>query len=513
MKYNLRFYWKTESGGGRYEEYSQSYIRKLSNVVTYQLDRNRLEAELLRVNRERPGFTLYAPALDLDVQLADEGPHSFSFRAGGEEVAGRADWVVDTSGRGRVLAKKLGLVRKSPIRHGTSFLWVEGLVDIERMTDLSPREIRLRPDRAALGHVPAFLATNHFCGEGLWFWTIPLHGKTSLGLVYDAAKVPRAEVATPEKVLAWVCREFPLFARDLPERKVVDHGGFVDFALEGGQTISGSRWALAGEACRFSDPLYSPGGDMISIYNTLIADAVLTRDPAALAGKVRLYEAVARAVFDAYVPSYAVSYETLGDQEAFSLRYVWELTVYFSFYVFPFINDLFTDVTFLPGYLRRFARLGPINHGLHAFLTGFYRWKKEQPPSGQAEPVFFEFTEAGALAAAEACFYRVGLDAEEARAVLDEQVANLEDLARGIVAHVAAVVLDDERALSHPEFVRGIDLECLEFDPAAMRERLARCRDTAEPYAWRFPPIPAARFRGEPEQPALAEAGAGGGRR
>ena len=37
---------------------------------------------------------------------------------------------------------------------------------------------RLRPERSALGHFPTFLATNHFCGEGYWFWVIPLHGRT-----------------------------------------------------------------------------------------------------------------------------------------------------------------------------------------------------------------------------------------------------------------------------------------------------------------------------------------------
>ena len=49
--------------------------------------------------------------------------------------------------------------------------------------------------------------------------------------------------------------------------------GLTSFALDSGQTISASGWALCGEACRFTDPLYSPGGDLISIYNTLITDA------------------------------------------------------------------------------------------------------------------------------------------------------------------------------------------------------------------------------------------------
>ena len=74
----------------------------------------------------------------------------------------------------------------------------------------------MRKERAATGHLPIWLATNHFMGEGFWFWVIPLQGKTSLGLVYDNTIFPRERVATPQKLIEWVCQEFPLFARDLP---------------------------------------------------------------------------------------------------------------------------------------------------------------------------------------------------------------------------------------------------------------------------------------------------------
>ena len=115
-------------------------------------------------------------------------------------------------------------------------------------------------------------------GEGYWFWVIPLQGKTSLGLVYDHTIFPRERVATPQKLMAWVCQEFPLFARDLPSRKILDHGSFKDFSYGCVQTIHPSRWALSGEAGRFTDPLYSPGSDFIGFYNTLITDAILTTD-------------------------------------------------------------------------------------------------------------------------------------------------------------------------------------------------------------------------------------------
>ncbi len=114
----------------------------------------------------------------------------------------------------------------------------------------------------------------------------------------------------------------PLFARDLPRRKIPDYTALKDFSYDCAQTISPQRWALAGEAGRFTDPLYSPGSDLISVYNTLVTDAILTDDPAALAVKCRLAEQLMRTFYQGTVPSYAVSYDALGDQEAFTLKYV-----------------------------------------------------------------------------------------------------------------------------------------------------------------------------------------------
>ena len=497
LKYNLRFYWPSERGAGAWEDLSQSYIRKLSNIATYQLDRNKFEEAVLAKNRENPNFELIHPANGLDVQLAEDGgPHAFRFTANGEEIQGRAAWVVDSSGRHRFLVKKLKTDRPSPIRHGSSFLWVDGLLDPEKITNLSRRELRLRKERGTFGHFPTFLATNHFCGEGYWFWEIPLHGKTSLGLVFDSENVAFKDVSSAEKLVEWICREYPLYARDLPQRKVLHHSGFASFSLDSGQTISPSRYALCGEASRFSDPLYSPGGDLISIYNTLIADAILTDDQAELEAKVRLYEPLARAVYEAYVPSFSVSYCTLGDQECFSLRYAWELTIYFAYYVFPFINDLHVDRHFLPAFLRRFSKLGPVNQGIHRFLAAYYRWKKENVVIPAPEPVFFDFMEVGALAASELTFYKVGVDRDEARRVLDEQLENLHDLARWTVAHVTAQVLDDPRAATNAAYIRGIDLDHLEFDPAAMAERLeAAVEESSESYPFLFAPPCMARFR------------------
>src|SRR5215210_139489 len=517
LKYNLRFYWKTQRGGDVWEDLSQSYIRKISNIATYQLDRNLFEGAVLEKNREHSSFELIHPMSNLQVNLAEEGSgglHSFRFEADGREIAGRAGWVVDASGRGRFLVRKEKLDRPSPIKHGSSFFLVEGLLDTEKCTNLDRKAIRLRPERSALGHFPTFLATNHYCGEGYWFWEIPLHGKTSLGLVFDSANVAFKDVSSPEKLVEWICREYPLYARDLPKRKILHHSGLTSFALDNGQTISPDRWALVGEACRFTDPLYSPGGDLISTYNTLITDAILTSDQRELESKIRFYEPLARAIYEAYVPSFAVSYCTLGDQECFSLRYAWELTIYFAFYVFPFINDRLTTEAFLPAFLRRFGQLGPINHGIHRLLAAYYRWKKENVVMPSPEPVFFDFTDVGALALAELTFYKVGVSLDETRQILDEQLENLRDFARWTAAHIASVVLDDPRAVTNAAFIRGIDVNDLQFDPEAMAARLdAACQETNEAYTWRFAVPCMARFKTERLEPAELTAVAGGAQR
>jgi flavin-dependent dehydrogenase len=491
LKYNLRFYWKNAGGANdRYEDYSQAYIRTLSNIATYQLDRNKIEAELLRLNLAAPNFTFCAPVHNLEVALSDNGPHRVSFTVDYQSTTAQAEWVIDTSGRGKFLARRLDLAENNPIRHGSSFLWVEGLLNIEKLTDLSPQEIRLRKNRAALGHLPVWLATNHFCGEGFWFWVIPLQGKTSLGLVYDNTLIPAERVNTPQKLIEWVCAEFPLFARDLPNREILDHGFLRDFSYDCAQTISASHWALAGEAGRFTDPLYSPGGDLIALYNTLITDAILTANEDELRDKCRLYEQLMRSFYEAYVPSYAISYDVLGDQEAMTLKYSWELAIYFSFYVFPFINDLFTNRRFIAAFFNRFARLGPLNRSLQQFISDYYQWKKKGRTKGEAaaRQHFNDFMEIGPLRAAERAFYAVGVTADEARRMLNLHLANLEEMARFIVAHISAAVLADEGALTNRAFIESLDLECVRFDPEEMRVRYAQCVATDALYEWSFDP-------------------------
>lgn len=503
MKYNLRFYWKTAGrSNAAFEDYSQAYIQKLSNIASYQLDRNKLEAELLRCLRRERGVKLLAPARIERVELAEpeaasnppSDDHRVDVEVNGEKRSFYARWVIDATGRARLLARQRQLQRENPIHHASVFLWVDGLLNVEELTELSPREVRLKRDRAAIGHLPLWLATNHFCGEGFWFWVIPLQGKTSLGLVFDTAVLDPRSVNTAEKLITWICREFPLFTRDLPQRRIDHFAGMPSYSYDCAQTLSASRWAMTGMSGRFSDPLYSPGGDLIAIHNTLIADAIATADDGELAGKVRAYEQLLRSVYEAYVPSYAESYNVLGDPDAFTLKYTWELTIYFAFYVFPFINDLFTDRRFLLTFFNRFSRLGPLNRNLQRFLAAYARWSQENLPP-IACPVFHDFPDLGPLAMAEKTFYRVGLTVDEAKTVLAQQLTNIEELCRFCLAYLASMVLDEPAAVLDRGFVEAIELASFGFEPAAIRQLWRQHGGSRERYPWSFDATVLEKFR------------------
>jgi len=485
MKYNLRFMWKAEGRSGeRFEDFGHSYIRKFSNIACYQLDRNKFEGELIRLNREDPCYTLQEGAKVKDVELCEGAePHTVQFTLNGEEKRVHANWVVDTSGRNRRLATNLETKKGSEIRHSSSFFWTEGLVNIEKLTDSSLDEIRMRPERRSLGHLPFWLATNHFMGEGFWFWVIPLHSRTSFGLVYDNNLVDAREVSTKDKLLEWLYERFPLFERELGKQEIIDFQVLRNYSHDCENTISKDRWAMSGFAGRFTDPLYSPGGDMIAIYNTLITDSILTEDEEALAAKIKGYEMMMRTIYMSFVPSFHDSYDALGDQESFSMKYVWELSVYFGYYVFPFINDLYTDRLFLVAYLRRFSKLGNINRNLLKFISGFYQWKRDNE-EGDPDPKFFEFMNVESLSRAESTFYEVGVSVDEAVKVLDDQFENLTELARFFLAHMCSRVVGDPALALSKAHVESIDLSSIVFNVEEISRTWNILPASGEKYEW-----------------------------
>jgi hypothetical protein len=205
-------------------------------------------------------------------------------------------------------------------------------------------------------------------------------------------------------------------------------------------------------------------------------------------------------VYESYVPGYAVSYDCLGDQEAFSLKYSWELAVYFGFFVFPMLNNQFANREFMSGFLRRFGMLGPINANLQRTLSAFYPWK-QQPSVPPAEPQLFDFYTMAPLVHAEKMFYKTGLEPDEAIAALDQLLSRLREFARYILTHIYASVLGNRDTLTNAVFIGSLDLQHTVFDAEAMRAAYARYAGAPKKFDWRLDPYGLGQFI--PDRPSI----------
>ena len=199
-------------------------------------------------------------------------------------------------------------------------------------------------------------------------------------------------------------------------------------------------------------------------------------------------EQMERAMYEAYVPTYELSYNALGDQEAFTLKYTWELAIYFGFYVMPFANQMFTNRKFVQTFLRRFAIFGPINKCVQQFLSDFFKWKLENGIKNLPEPTHIEYYSILPLKESETLFYQMGLTTEEAEDQIEIHVDRMREFARYIYAHVYASVLCDRNVVVNHDFCKSLKLREVKFDPEGMRAHYAEHAGCTEKYPWKLDP-------------------------
>jgi flavin-dependent dehydrogenase len=239
-------------------------------VPSFQLDRGRLENDL-RAMVESSGATLLEGWGVRDIELAKDGPHKIVLvtpEGAVEEAHGR--WVVDATGRRRILQKKLGHHRDAEHQASASWWRVKGRFDIDELVDASAERWHARDiDKNR------WLSTIHLCGTGYWFWLIPLStDHWSLGIVCEAASHDFRTFGKPETAMEWVRKHEPYVAKKLEGMPWEDFIAFKDYRYDSVRVMSAERWSCVGEAGVFVDPLYSPGSDFIGVSNTLTCQLI-----------------------------------------------------------------------------------------------------------------------------------------------------------------------------------------------------------------------------------------------
>ena len=228
LKNGLRFFFGDAQGP--LENRPEYGPRQFPPMSSFQLDRGKLENHLRDLNQVA-GVTLLEGFGVSEIFLGEKkAPHTTVIRErhGAKAHSLCSTWVVDCTGRHRLLQKKLNLCAPSPLKHSASWFRVKGECNVENFL----------PAKNVAWHekVPGgirYRSTTHLVGHGYWVWLIPLSsGNTSIGIVTDERIHPIANINTYDKALAWLQTYEPVLARNLAGFSVMDFLFFQEFSYD-----------------------------------------------------------------------------------------------------------------------------------------------------------------------------------------------------------------------------------------------------------------------------------------
>lgn len=358
-KNGLRFFFDTPEKDAKLVDMSEVGSDKLPMFPTFQIDRARMEADLLRMNREdQVDVHVGVTVRDLELQSGTEDArtHRHGFTVvdeSGAKTAWKARWIVDASGRAQLISRLRDLKKRE--EHGCGAVWgrFTGITDMDGLSE--PSWPGAEAWKARARHTARVLSTNHFCYRGYWIWFIPIaRGITSLGVV---GEVYEPWMRTEEGFWKFL-RQHRAVASLIEDATMIDVGSFARYTYATKQFFGGhERWAMIGEAAAFADPFYSPGSDYITIESDLITD-MIRRDMAGesdeeLRERSELYDQFMQFRYEATMKLYREQYPVLGSFETMRLKWNFDISCYYNLWLDFFLRDHHLDLRKVREQLRR----------------------------------------------------------------------------------------------------------------------------------------------------------------
>lgn len=344
-KNGLRFFYDTPERNAELEAMSEMGSLALPFIPSFQLDRARLEADLLEMNREA-GVEIMAGAKVSRLQIADTGDdHTFVVEHGGEKHDVSCRWLVDASGRAQLVSRALDLKVKDT--HELAAVWgrFRNVVDLD---DVGSEDFQKR-----VRHTSRVLSTNHFCYPGYWIWFIPLgSGVTSVGVVMETKQFDDAW--RKEDGFMKFLREHAAVAKLLESAELIDIGSYGQLTYGSKAYFGANRWGMVGEAAAFTDPFYSPGTDFIAIENDMLVDLIAREQRGEdVAERTETYDSFMQFRYESTMLLYRDLYQVLGSYELFSLKWEFDIACYYNLWVEPYMRGQHLDLDYLRGQLRQ----------------------------------------------------------------------------------------------------------------------------------------------------------------
>jgi len=344
--------------------------------VTYQIDRGRLENEL---NQRclSDGVEITSGRVRSVEFGSGDRPHIISIQNGDAVTRATARWVVDASGRNRMLPRHLDLKRANEHNCNAVWLRVATEIDIGQWSDDPTWQARLiEGDRA--------MSTNHLMGEGYWVWLIRLaSGATSVGIVADPAFHSFDSFNTLAKARSWLREYEPQCAATLAEHEhlIQDFRVMKHYSHGATRVFNGAdRWCLTGDSGIFLDPLYSSGLDLVAIGNGLITDMITRElDGENVVARSGISDSLFRSLTDMWLAIYRNQYILMGSPIVMSAKVIWDIAFYWGFVGFLYSNGRFVSVADDPEVVPQLDGLIKLSNRMQQFFREWAAVESARP--------------------------------------------------------------------------------------------------------------------------------------
>ena len=273
-KYGLTYYFKPDIDNPADRTYVVDEIPTAPQILSFQINRFTFDREV-RDRNVMNGMDLIDGTVTAVAINGGDGLHAVTVQdtAGGKQTLS-ARWLVDASGRNRVLAKQLQL--QETVKEQKNVFWF-------RLMNFNPEILsRIRAIKKQNRAYVSYFATHHFFGRGNWIWCIPIRSPEdgpliSVGITYRKDVYPHGEVRTMGQFLECVGREHPVIVELVRSGTIVDTNYYGSYMWECRQRYSPDRWYIIGDAGDTVDPLYSVGLALSSLQIRQIA-AIIQRE-------------------------------------------------------------------------------------------------------------------------------------------------------------------------------------------------------------------------------------------
>ncbi|MBD2342817.1 NAD(P)/FAD-dependent oxidoreductase [Anabaena subtropica] len=350
-KHGLNFHWaKNPDQTDSIDDYYHVGNRTVP-IDTFQLNRAKLEQDLLQMNRDMGAIFYNGRVVDVELTPKDE-LHTVQVKLEENQIDLKAKHLIDAAGRRFIIGKKTDNLIFDPeqlygINTGSAWLRVKNI-------DRSIIDNGYHPNSSVASR---FYATHHWFGHGHWIWMIPIdkqEKELSIGIVYHKNIIPSQEINTLEKFTNFLKANHAVVSNLIESGELVDFNHLPRLAHNSKKIISEDNWYVLGDAAQMFDPFYSPGLTLTALAIESTTDIICSQlaGEADIEQKQEFYNNFLLINSRTYNQIYQKHDKHLGDASVMSWRIYMENMFWFGILVPMYIGKWFLDFDFISQYQK-----------------------------------------------------------------------------------------------------------------------------------------------------------------